>query len=89
MQSSRSNELVLTTLELAATDALTTYPWDEDRWPHAVTDANDRAEARGFEAGYALEDWLAAEAEAECWDFYPELGWQGALLSGADDVEGR
>ncbi len=36
---------------------------DEDRCCLVAESAYYRAEARGFESGHELEDWLAAEAE--------------------------
>lgn len=37
----------------------------EDRYSLIAVRAYCKAEARGFESGHEMEDWLAAEAEVE------------------------
>lgn len=40
-------------------------PGNEDRYSRIAVSAYYKAEARGFSAEHALEDWLAAEAEEQ------------------------
>lgn len=63
MQSPRFREKETTTPEHGTPDVMINDPYGEDRRSRIAAAAYFKAVARGFEPGYELEDWLAAEAE--------------------------